>query len=237
MDAKVDDWVVTPRIGKAVEINAVWHNALRVMGELAQETGQPQATINAYASEAERVAETFRQRFWYETGGYLYDVVDGPEGEPGLDGRRSDTSLRPNQIFAVSLPFNLLTDAQAKAVVDTCARELWTSYGLRSLSPTAPDYVARYGGMPKTRDGAYHQGTVWAWLLGPFATAHYRVYGDALQARAYLTAIADHLSDGCLGSVSEIFNGNPPHSPRGCFAQAWSVAEVLRAWREVENSE
>ncbi|MCB0209862.1 MAG: glycogen debranching enzyme family protein [Anaerolineae bacterium] len=237
MDAKVGNWVVTPRIGKAVEINALWHNALRIMAELAQATGQPEATFEDYTSEAERVAETFRQRFWYEAGGYLYDVVDGPEGELSPDGRRSDTSLRPNQIFAVSLPFKLLTDAQAKAVVDTCARELWTSYGLRSLSSTAPDYIGRYGGMPETRDGAYHQGTVWVWLLGPFATAHYRVYGDAAQAKAFLAAVANHLSDGCLGSISEIFNGNPPHSPRGCFAQAWSVAELLRAWREATNSE
>lgn len=237
MDAKVGDWVVTPRIGKAVEINALWHNALRVMAGLARHIGQPEAVINHYSEEAERVAETFRQRFWYEAGGYLYDVIDGPDGELGSDGQRRDASLRPNQIFAVSLPFKLLNEAQAQAVVDTCARELWTSYGLRSLAATAQAYTGHYGGPPLARDGAYHQGTVWGWLLGPFATAHHRVYGDALQAKAFLAAMADHMAAGCLGSLSEIFNGDPPHSPRGCFAQAWSVAELLRAWRELGNVE
>ena len=237
MDAKVGDWVVTPRTGKAVEINALWHNALRVMAELGRHIGQPEAAIKNYSADADRVAETFRQRFWYEAGGYLYDVIDGPDGELDSAGRRGDASLRPNQIFAVSLPFKLLTDKQAQAVVDSCARELWTSYGLRSLTTSAKAYVGHYGGPPLARDGAYHQGTVWGWLLGPFATAHYRVYGDAVRARAYLAAMADHLADGCLGSISEIFDGDPPHSPRGCFAQAWSVAEVLRAWRELGNEE
>lgn len=232
MDAKVGDWVVTPRIGKPVEVNALWHNALRVMADFSKRLGKSKVA-GQYRKQADFMADNFRRRFWFEAGGYLYDVIDGPEGDLGPDERRYDSSLRPNQIFAVSLPFKLLTDKQAKAVVDICARRLWTSHGLRSLDVDHPAYRSHYGGGPQQRDGAYHQGTVWSWLLGPFTTAHYRVYGDAALARSFLTAVQDHLSDACLGSISEIFDGDPPHMPRGAFAQAWSVAEVLRAWHEI----
>ncbi|MFQ5614214.1 MAG: amylo-alpha-1,6-glucosidase, partial [Anaerolineae bacterium] len=232
MDARVGDWVVTPRIGKPVEVNALWHNALRVMADLSRRLRRPKAA-REYRDRADRAAHNFRRRFWYEAGGYLYDVIDGPQGEPGLDGNRYDASLRPNQIFAVSLPFPLLAGEQARSVVAVCARHLLTSHGLRSLPPNDPAYQGRYGGVPVTRDGAYHQGTVWGWLLGPFASAYRRVYGDAEAARAWLRPWQHHLSDACLGSISEIFDGNPPHTPRGCFAQAWSVAEALRAWQEL----
>ena len=225
MDARVGDWVVTPRIGKPVEVNALWHNALRVLAELAHRLGATEACARYHAA-AERAADSFRRRFWYAAGGYLHDVIDGPEGEP-------DLRLRPNQIFAVSLPFPLLADAQAKAVVDACARRLWTSYGLRSLAPADPAYVGRYGGGPAERDAGYHQGTVWGWLLGPFATAHYHVYRDPAATRRILAPMKDHLADAGLGSISEVFDGDPPHLPGGCVAQAWSVAEVLRAWSQL----
>ena len=234
MDAKVDDWVVTARIGKPVEVNALWHNALRVMVDLSKRMRRSKAAVD-YSDQADLVAASFRQRFWYEGGDYLYDVIDGPEGELASDGKRYDHSLRPNQIFAVSLPFKLLSAAQAKSVVDICGRYLLASYGLRSLAASDPDYVGCYGGGPLQRDGAYHQGSLWGWLLGPFVSAHYRVYGDADLSRSYLAAMEHHISDACLGSISEIFDGDPPHTPRGCFAQAWSVAEVLRAWRELRT--
>lgn len=233
MDAKVSDWVVTPRIGKPVEVNALWHNALQVMADLSRRLRRSDAA-RQYDDEARHVAECFRQRFWFEGGGYLYDVVDGPDGELDADNRRADASLRPNQIFAVSLPFELLDAAQARAVVDTCARHLLTSYGLRSLAPYQPAYIGQYGGNPTRRDGAYHQGTVWAWLLGHFAAAHYRVYHNADAARSFLQPLALHLAAAGLGVISEIFDGDPPHTPAGCFAQAWSVAEVLRAWQALD---
>lgn len=230
MDVIVGNWVVTPRIGKPVEVNALWYNALRIMADLSQRLGKSKEA-QQYNERADMVSKSFRQRFWFKEGGYLHDVIDGPDGEPGLDGRRYDASLRPNQIFAVSLPFQLLDKVQATAVVDVCARHLYTSYGLRSLAPSHPAYTGHYGGSPHQRDSAYHQGTVWSWLLGPFATAHYKVYGDADLARSFLTPIKDHLIDACLGSIAEIFDGDAPHTARGAFAQAWTVAEVLRAWQ------
>lgn len=232
MDAKVGDRVITPRIGKPVEVNALWHHALRVMAGLAERFDDAWAA-GQYAAQADRVATAFRERFWYAAGGYLYDVIDGPEGIPDAQGRRVDATLRPNQILAVALPHTLLDPDQARSVVDICARQLWTSHGLRSLAPGDPAYVGAYRGGPAERDGAYHQGTVWSWLAGSFVTAHYRVYGDTAAARGYLAAFESHLSDAGLGSISEIFDGDVPHRPDGCFAQAWGVAEVLRAWREV----
>jgi predicted glycogen debranching enzyme len=232
MDAKVGDWVVTPRIGKAVEVNALWINALALMAGFARGVGEAKSAAR-YAQLAQQANDSFRSRFWHARGGYLYDVIDGPEGEVDALGRRADASLRPNQIIAVALPTVRLDDAQARAVVDVCARELYTSRGLRSLAPDDPRYVGRYGGDPRSRDGAYHQGTVWSWLLGPFARAHYRVHRDAAQALSYLDGMADQLREGCLGSISEIFDADPPHAPRGCFAQAWGVAEPLRAWAEI----
>ncbi len=231
MDAKVGHWVVTPRIGKPVEVNALWHHALRVIADLSQQLCFSKAA-EQYQEQANFVAANFQRRFWFEAGEFLYDVIDGPVGELGPDGKRYDDSLRPNQIFAVSLPFKLLPDDQAKAVVDICALYLLTSYGLRTLAAEDPAYTHSCKGDALQRDSAYHQGTVWAWLLGPFVTAHHRVYGDAALARSFLTPLEQHLTDACLGSISEIFDGASPHTARGCFARAWSVAEVLRAWRE-----
>jgi len=230
MDAKVGDWVVTARIGKPVEINALWHNALTIMAGLAARFATPGA-VACFSQLAQGVAEQFRQRFWYAEGGYLFDVIDGPEGD-WIDqaGRRHDTSLRPNQLLAVSLSPLLLGEAEARSVVDICARRLYTPLGMRSLDYLDPRYVPHYHGGPRERDGAYHQGTVWTWLLGPFVTAHYRVYRDAAAARAWLDGVAAHLFDACLGNISEIADAEPPHSPRGCPAQAWGVAEILRAW-------
>ncbi|MDT8321365.1 MAG: amylo-alpha-1,6-glucosidase [Xanthomonadales bacterium] len=235
MDAKVGDWVVTPRIGKCVEVNALWYNALRVMEGLAGQLHKEHAAAG-YRDAAERVKGNF-PRFWNPPRGALFDVIDGPEGDFGQDGQRYDGRLRPNQILAVSLPHSPLDPARQKAVVDACARELLTSHGLRSLAPGEPGYVAHYTGGPRERDGAYHQGTVWAWLIGPFVDAHYRVYGDAATARSFLEPLILHLQNACLGSISEIFDAAPPFTARGCFAQAWSVAEVLRAWLDLDTHE
>lgn len=242
MDARAGGREVTPRIGKPVEVNALWHNALRVMAELAARLGDPGAA-GAYRREADAVAAAFRARFWYAAGGYLYDVVDGPEGEPDPLGRRVDARLRPNQVIALALPFaldepgGLVDREQARSILRVCARELWTSHGLRSLAPEDPAYLGHYAGGPEARDAAYHQGTVWAWLLGPFARAHWRVHGDAAAARAWLDAMVPHLADAGLGTVSEIFDGDPPHLPRGCFAQAWSVAQLLEAWWAIGDAQ
>jgi predicted glycogen debranching enzyme len=236
MDAKFGDWVVTPRIGKAVEINALWHFALERMAAWARTLGQAQAA-EGYAGEAQRVRESFVRSFWSEDAGYLYDVIDGPGGELDARGRRVDSSLRPNQIFAVSLTPALLDAQRARAVVDACSRELLTPVGLRSLSPRHADYAGSYAGGPRERDAVYHQGTVWSWLLGPFVLAHYRVYEDAAQAHALLAGLVPHLGEACLGTISEIFDGDAPHAPRGCIAQAWSVAETLRAWHGINGAE
>lgn len=229
MDAKIEDWVVTPRTGKPIEVNALWYNALRTMERFAQQLGQPQ---QVYREMAQLMLEGF-QRFWQPTRGYCADVLDGPEGD--------DLTLRPNQIFAVSLPLvagaadypALLTTEQQKAVVESCSRYLLTSHGLRSLSPDDPQYQGTYGGDQVQRDSRYHQGTVWGWLLGPYIQAHYRVYKNAEQALSLFNPMANHLHAHGLGSISEIFDGDPPFYPRGCFAQAWSVAEVLRAWMDL----
>jgi predicted glycogen debranching enzyme len=223
MDAKVGDWVVTPRIGKPVEVNALWYGALRSQSHFAQILGQS----NPYNRLADQVATSF-SRFWNANLGYCYDLIDGPDG--------NDASLRPNQIFTVSLPESPLTLDQQRQVVAICAQQLLTSHGLRSLAPTHPDYHGHYGGNQLQRDGAYHQGTVWGWLLGPFTLAHYRVYQNAAQALTYLHPLAHHLHTHGLGTVSEIFDGDAPFTPRGCIAQAWSVAETLRAWTEISRS-
>ena len=228
MDAKVDNWVVTPRIGKPVEINALWYNALKIMADFARRMCDPNAAAR-YEALAQRAAVSFADRFWWPEGGYLYDVIDGSSG--------NDASLRPNQIFAVSLPHSPLPPDRAHAVVGAVGRSLLTSYGLRSLAPDHPDYVEHYGGDQWTRDNAYHQGTVWPWLIGPYVTAYRRVTGDTAGARRLLEPFADHLRDAGMGTISEIFDGDPPHTPRGCLAQAWSVAEVLRAWLTLREAE
>jgi len=219
MDAKVGDWVVTPRIGKPVEINALWYNALGIMESLAERLGEDGTE---YGKRARRVARRFRAAFVRPDQRGLYDVIT--DGGP-------DAAIRPNQIFAVSLPHSPLTAGEQKAVVQTVEKELLTPVGLRSLAPEDPAYRPRYEGGPWERDSAYHQGTVWPWLLGPFALAHFKVYGDAERARAFLRPLQAHLSEGEIGSISEIFDADSPHRPNGCIAQAWSVAETLRAWR------
>jgi predicted glycogen debranching enzyme len=218
MDAKIGDWVVTPRTGKPVEINALWYNALHTMAEFQAELGGDTAR---YRSLAERVQSSFA-KFWNSAVGYCYDVIDGPEG--------NDTALRPNQLFAVSLPHSPLNPEQQRAVVDSCARHLLTSHGLRSLAPDHPAYRGHYRGSPLDRDSVYHQGTVWSWLIGAFVNAHFRVYRDRAAARVFLSPLIQQMKEHTLGSISEIFDGDAPFAPRGCFAQAWSVAEVLRTW-------
>jgi predicted glycogen debranching enzyme len=218
MDAKVGDWVVTPRTGKAVEINALWLNALRTMMDFARLLKLP---ADGYARLSEKAAKNF-QKFWNPDRNCCYDVIQIPSGG-------NDPLLRPNQIFAVSLPFSPLTSAQQKGVVDICAEQLLTSYGLRSLAPSEPGYKGQYTGGQRERDSAYHQGTVWPWLIGAFAAAHFRVYGDREEALSFLEPLGRTINFGGLGTIGEIFAGDPPFLPAGCPAQAWSVAELFRA--------
>jgi predicted glycogen debranching enzyme len=224
MDAKIDDWVVTPRTGKPVEINALWINALETMAGFARLLAKPTDTYEKLAAKAKN---NF-QEFWNADRNCCFDVTDSP-------GVGNDTSLRPNQIFAVSLPVSPLTPEQQKAVVDVCARHLLTSHGLRSLAPGEPGYNGHYGGSPRDRDAVYHQGTVWGWLLGPFALAHYRVYRDRQAALRFLDPLGRQIYASGLGTLSEIFDGDAPFTPRGCIAQAWTVAEVLRAWHVIAD--
>jgi 4-alpha-glucanotransferase len=224
MDAKLGDWVVTPRIGKPVEINALWYNALCIMTAFAETLSRP---ADGYRELADRVRDSFA-RFADESTGGLYDVLDGPSGNDG--------SIRPNQILAVSLPHSPLPTASQTRIVALCGRLLLTSYGLRSLSADHPDYKPRYRGDPRHRDEAYHQGTVWAWLLGHFALAEYRVHGDADRALERLAAIRDHLFDAGLGTIGEIFEAEAPHIPVGAPSQAWSVACVIEAWWRLERA-
>jgi predicted glycogen debranching enzyme len=222
MDAKAGDRIVTPRVGKPVEVNALWLNAASTMARLARAIGR---AANPYEELAQR-ARTGFARFWNPAAQFCFDVIDVPGG-PG----DNDASLRPNQIFAVSLPETALTSEQQRAVVNVCARELLTSFGLRSLGPGEVDYHGQYAGQPQERDAAYHQGTVWGWLLGPFALAHLRVYQDPDIAVSFLEPMFNHVKTAGLGTASEIFDGNPPFAPKGCIAQAWTVGETLRAWR------
>lgn len=223
MDVRINGWTVTPRVGKPVEINALWYNALCAMTAFAERLGLDGMS---YATMAGRVRAGF-VRFWHSERRHCYDVIDGPHG--------ADATVRPNQLFAVSLPASPLTLEQQRAVVEVCTRRLLCSYGLRSLDPGHPDYGGCYLGDRLARDSVYHQGTVWGWLIGPFVSAHLRVYGDKAAARAFLLPLIQHLEDAGLGSISEIFDGDPPHSPRGCIAQAWSVAELLRVWQEADQ--
>ncbi|MCU7512621.1 MAG: glycogen debranching protein [Ignavibacteria bacterium] len=220
MDAKVEDWVVTPRRGKAVEINALWYNALCLMeGWLSEEEGDESA--GQVREHSQRVRESFNKRFWYEPGGYLYDVVDGEKGD--------DSSCRPNQVFAISLPNPVLNRDKWEPVMQVVQERLLTPMGLRSLAPGNPDYKAKYFGDLRARDAAYHQGTVWAWLIGPFIDAWLKLNdNDTKGARRFLEGFNHHLNEACIGSISEIFDAEQPFTPRGCIAQAWSVAEVLR---------
>ena len=222
MDAKVGDWVVTPRRGKPVEIQALWYNALRLMQTWTAGSGDAED----YGARAERVALSFNRRFWNGARGHLYDVVDGEEGD--------DPSCRPNQVFAMSLRHPVLAREHWRPVLDAVRSRLLTPYGLRTLSPDHPDYKRTYHGDLRARDAAYHQGTVWPWLMGHFIDAALRTGADAASVRPHLDAFREHLRDAGVGSISEIFDAESPYWPRGCIAQAWSVAEVLRAWLATE---
>jgi predicted glycogen debranching enzyme len=224
MDAKVGDWVVTPRTGKAVEINALWVNALESMVQFSRVLAK---TLDVYETLKVQAAASFA-KFWNASRGCCYDVIDAP-------GIGNDASLRPNQIFAVSLPVSPLSGEQQKSVVDVCAQQLLTSHGLRSLAPSEPGYQGHYGGGPLARDGAYHQGTVWGWLLGPYVLAHLRVYGDRAAALRTLDPLGRQIYTYGLGTVGEIFDGDAPYTPCGCIAQAWSVSELLRVWHAAAN--
>lgn len=223
MDAKVGDWIVTPRHGKPVEIQALWIRALDVGTRLASTFGEREYAANCRQDQGRAVA-SFQRRFWYEDGHYLYDTIDGPDGD--------DVSFRPNQVYALSLCDDLLTREQARQVLQAIKEQLLTPVGLRTLSPWDSRYRPRYEGSPEARDSAYHQGTAWPFLLGPFVTAWVKTFGRTPQqrreARSFLKGLEAHLRETCLGHVSEIFDGDPPYTPRGCPAQAWSVAEPLR---------
>jgi len=225
MDAKIDDWVVTPRTGKPVEINALWINALETMAGFARLLAKPG---DAYEKLAAKAKNSF-QKFWNASRNCCFDVIDSP-------GIGNDAALRPNQIFTVSLPVSPLTHEQQKAVVDVCAWRLLTSHGLRSLAPGEAGFIGHYGGGPRERDAAYHQGTVWGWLLGPFALAHYRVYRNREAALRFLEPLGRQIYASGLGTLSEIFDGDAPFAPSGCIGQAWTVGEVLRAWHAIQAS-
>jgi predicted glycogen debranching enzyme len=229
MDAKVDDWVVTPRRGKAVEINALWYNALRLLeGWLRQMNRHSEANeIEAHAAKAR---ESFNSKFWYADGGCLYDVI-------GDDGKL-DECCRPNQLFAISLDHPILDEARWGPVLRVAQEKLLTPVGLRSLAPGEPQYKSKYDGDLRSRDAAYHQGTVWAWLIGPFIDAWLKVHpGDLETAHGFLKGFEAHLRSACVGSISEIFDAEPPFTARGCCAQAWSVAEVLRCFVKTTRGE
>jgi len=226
MDAKVQDWVVTPRRGKPVEINALWYNALRLLAEWRNELGVGDREIEELAGQTR---QSFNQRFWCESGGYLYDIVDGEAGD--------DSACRPNQILSFSLRYPVLDESRWASVLDAVTTRLLTPFGLRTLDPGHRDFKAQYFGDLRARDAAYHQGTVWAWLIGPYIDAWLRVHpGGQRQAAKLLEAFDGHLSEACIGSISEIFDAMPPHAPRGCVAQAWSVAEVLRCLIQLQTT-
>ena len=222
MDAKMGDWVVTPRRGKAVEINALWYNAVRLLERwVGEEHGLAEA--EKYGQRAKQIRDSFNKRFWNNDECGLFDVIDGEHG--------NDASVRPNQLFAISLPNAVLDESKWPAVLAVAEKKLLTPVGLRSLSPDDKEYKPTYHGDLRTRDAAYHQGTVWGWLIGPYVDAWIKVHPDRRsEARSLLSGLVDHLGDACIGSVSEVFDAESPFLPRGCCAQAWSVAELLRCW-------
>ena len=223
MDAKVDNWVVTPRHGKPVEIAALWYNALKILEQLALRAGESLP----YAGLSEKVGKSFKEKFWYEDGGYMYDVISGDQ---------RDARLRPNQVIAMALPYSPVSSSRARQALRRVWQELYATYGLRSLSYYDPHYKGVYIGDRFSRDGAYHQGTVWSWLMGPFITAYRKAYGYSPdtreQAAMFINPFREHIRHHGVGYISEIFDGNDPIVPRGCIAQAWGVAEVLRAYVE-----
>jgi predicted glycogen debranching enzyme len=220
MDAKVENWVVTPRRGKAVEINALWYNALKLLEKWLRENGDIKKAdeLKGYADKAR---ESFNNKFWYNDGAYLYDVIEGENG--------SDDACRPNQLFAIALSNPILNEDKWKSVLDIVEARLITPLGLRSLAPGHPDYKSKYFGDLRARDAAYHQGTVWGWLIGPFIDAWLKVNNNNYEgAKKYINGFDEHLNEACIGSISEVFDAESPFQARGCIAQAWSVAEVLR---------
>ncbi|MES1226241.1 MAG: amylo-alpha-1,6-glucosidase, partial [Bacteroidota bacterium] len=219
MDARIGTWVVTPRMGKPVEIQALWYNALKIFAGLLQLNNQP-ADAAIVNSSAEKAKESFNLQFWYKEGNYLYDSIDA-QGHPVAE-------LRPNQLFAISLPYSLIEGEKAKAVLQIAEAQLYTPVGLRSLPENDIHYVPVYGGDAWHRDSSYHEGTVWSWLLGPYTDALIKVDGTIDRAIKVIENFKYHLNEGCIGSVSEIFDAVAPHHPRGCVAQAWGVAEILR---------
>jgi len=225
MDARIGTWVVTPRMGKPVEIQALWYNALRIFAELLQLNGQSNDAFNVNES-ADKAKQSFQRLFWNEEGNYLYDNID-PHGKPSSE-------LRPNQLFAISLPFALIGEHKANTILNVVTEQLYTPVGLKSLSNNDVHYAPVYGGDQYHRDSSYHEGTVWSWLLGPYVDAIIKVNGtDGIeQAQKVINDFAYHLNEACIGSVSEIFDAEPPHHPRGCIAQAWGVAEVLRVIKD-----
>ena len=231
MDAKCDGWVVTPRRGKAVEINALWYNALRLLEGWTRAAGDA-AQAEELNGHAERCRRSFNERFWYEEGGHLFDVVESWD----MNGA-NDAACRPNQLFAIALEHAVLERERWEPVLNVVREQLLTPVGLRSLSPAHPDFKPTYHGDLKTRDAAYHQGTVWGWLIGPFIDAWLKVHpDDRAGARRLLEGFIPHLDDACVGSISEVFDAVEPYQPRGCVAQAWSVAEVLRCWALTDES-
>ncbi|WP_150281617.1 amylo-alpha-1,6-glucosidase [Salipiger aestuarii] len=218
MDAKIGNWVVTPRIGKPIEVNALWLSGLRFMARAAGLLGRDSAPYNALLTKA-RVGF---ERFWNAERGFCYDVLDGPDGH--------EDALRPNQIFAARPATGVFDDARCREIVRRCEAALLTPAGLRSLGPDEPGYRPRYAGDQTARDGAYHQGTVWAWLIGPFIEAHLNAFADPGRAAEILAPMADQLRIEGIGTINEIFEADAPHAPRGCVSQAWSVAECIRAW-------
>ncbi|MBN2110854.1 MAG: glycogen debranching enzyme N-terminal domain-containing protein [Methanosarcinaceae archaeon] len=229
MDAKVGDMEITPRKGKACEINALWYNSLRCAERMGEHLGKDTA---AYSEIAESAKDSFVKKFWNNERSCLYDTIPGPGDMP--EGK--DASVRPNQIFAVSLPFTLLPRRMEKSIVDVVRKELLTPYGLRTLSPSDPGYIGTYGGDTLNRDRAYHNGTVWPWLLGAYITAYRKVNEYSEDNRkdmeSLLSGLEMHLDEAGTGTVSEVFDGDAPHMPGGCISQAWSVAELARAWAE-----
>ncbi|HEV7892263.1 MAG TPA: amylo-alpha-1,6-glucosidase [Pyrinomonadaceae bacterium] len=225
MDAKCDGWVVTPRRGKAVEINALWYNALRLLEGWTRDAGD-EAGADELKRHADRCLRSFNERFWYEAGGHLFDVIESEEMNGG-----DDPACRPNQLLAISLEHAVLERSRWESVLNVAREKLLTPVGLRSLSPDHPEFKPTYHGDLKTRDAAYHQGTVWAWLIGPFIDAWLKAYPeDRTGARTLLEGFVPHLDEACVGSISEVFDAVEPYTARGCIAQAWSVAEVLRCW-------
>jgi len=225
MDAKIGDWVVTPRIGKPIEVNALWYNALCTIDGFAQMLGQD---ASPYRDLGSRSRASF-ERFWNDAENYPFDVIDGPNG--------NDASIRPNAAFAVALPFRPFQSRREHAIVDRIARDLWTPMGLRSLAPSDPCYIGRYGGPAHDRDAAYHRGTVWPYLAGVFARAYANAYGDRTRAMRFVASLASSMGCYGMGTLPEIADGDPPHEPRGCIAQAWSVGEVLRTWHALQESQ